>query len=171
MRLGILSKCRINKFTLKLSKHRHTRSWKFWKDFLVNRVFMASCSSCSFTMWNIFSIGFKPGDLAGILCRVHSILSRTDNATLLFWQEQLSITNMHCLLFFGPALAKHTFSFSFKKRAKKDHPSSYAFLIFTRVVFEVNSSPFLLNAMLRHHINRYARNDTNFAMKWYEVFM
>jgi hypothetical protein len=39
---------------------------------------MASSSSCFFTTWKMFSIGFKSGDLAGILCCVHSILSRAD---------------------------------------------------------------------------------------------
>ena len=93
---------------------------------------MASSSSCFFTTWKMFSIGFKSGDLAGILCRVHSILSRANKATLLFWQGQLSMTNMRCLPLLGPALVKHKFRFSFTKPAKKG-PSifSYAFLKIT----------------------------------------
>ena len=68
---------------------------------------MASSSSCFFTTLKIFSMGFKSGDLAGILCRVQSILSRADKATLLFWQGQLSIANMRCRPLIGPAFAKH----------------------------------------------------------------
>ena len=36
---------------------------------------------------------------------------------------------------------------------------------FNRVVFGVNSSPFLLDAVLRHHIGKYAQQDAEFAGK------
>ena len=38
-------------------------------------------------------------------------------------------------------------------------------LRFQRVVFGCNSSPFLLNAVLRHHINRYVEQDPEFVRK------
>ncbi len=38
-------------------------------------------------------------------------------------------------------------------------------LRFQRVVFGCNSSPFLLNAVLRHHINKYAEQDPEFVEK------
>ena len=85
---------------------------------------MAS-SSCFFTTIKIFSMGIKFVDLAGILCRVHSILPRADKATLLFWQGQLSITNMRCRPLLGLTFAKHKFRFSFTKRVKK-RPSVFS---------------------------------------------
>ncbi|XP_065068275.1 uncharacterized protein LOC135693670 [Rhopilema esculentum] len=41
---------------------------------------------------------------------------------------------------------------------------------FRRVVFGVNSSPFLLNAVLRHHIGKYQNVDPNFVSKLTESF-
>ena len=91
---------------------------------------MASSCSCFFTTLKIFSMGFKSGDLAVFYAAcVHSILSRADKATMLFWQGQLSITNMRCRALVRPAFAKPKFRFFFTKRANK-RPSifSYGFL-------------------------------------------
>ena len=41
---------------------------------------------------------------------------------------------------------------------------------FCRVVFGLNTSPFLLNATLRHHISKYAEVDPEFLSKLIESF-
>ena len=38
-------------------------------------------------------------------------------------------------------------------------------LRFTKLVFGINVSPFLLNAALRHHIREYSKEDIEFATK------
>ena len=38
-------------------------------------------------------------------------------------------------------------------------------LRFTRVVFGVNTSPFILNATIRHHVNTFMLNDNAFALE------
>ena len=51
----------------------------------------------------------------------------------------------------------------------EDQPT-IAIFRFNRVVFGVNSSPFILNAVLRHHIERFKEVDPEFARKLVEGF-
>lgn len=41
---------------------------------------------------------------------------------------------------------------------------------FCRVVFGLNASPFLLNTTLRHHIEKYALEDSEFVRKMLDGF-
>ena len=110
---------------------------------MVSKVLTTRCSNCSndsdvifnsiaffsssdFTIWKIFSIGFKSGERAGIDTSSHSTCSRPARATRLFCEGSLSITNNRLRLFFGPARANVTLTCCFMKSAK-NCPFSFSY--------------------------------------------